>query len=185
MLLQEKTQENTIQTSLKFLIGWKQCNDPKAFLDYSNDMNDIDEDNDNYNQNKNAKYWLDWLLIMTAKMMISNKTYQSIVTELFIYLSFIRYWLLAFWLLKTIFFFKTIFIIAFFTTSNLSEKIIVLIGPMSTYWWWVLVFKGTPSGLRQFLATESHFYFILKAFFTLKILNFLSWLFGHVEKRTD
>ena len=28
------------------------------------------------------------------------------------------------------------------------------------------------------------FYFILKALFVLKMLNFLSWLFGHVEKRT-
>ena len=29
------------------------------------------------------------------------------------------------------------------------------------------------------------FYFILKALFVLKIFKFLSWLFGHVEKRLD
>ena len=53
-------------------------------------------------------------------------------------------------------------------------------------------FKGTLSGLRQFLATESplkmmkkFFYFTLKALFVLKKFKFLSWLFGHVEKRLD
>ena len=29
---------------------------------------------------------------------------------------------------------------------------------------------------------KNAFYFILKAFFVLKIFKFLSWLFGHVEK---
>ena len=29
---------------------------------------------------------------------------------------------------------------------------------------------------------KNAFYFILKAFFVLKIFRFLSWLFGHVEK---
>ena len=49
--------------------------------------------------------------------------------------------------------------------------------------------KDTLSGLRQFLATKSPlktmknaFYFVLKPLFVLKILRFLSWLFGHVEK---
>ena len=46
------------------------------------------------------------------------------------------------------------------------------------------------SGLRKFLATVSPlkiikntFYFFLKPLFVLKIFNFLSYLFGHVEKR--
>ena len=50
--------------------------------------------------------------------------------------------------------------------------------------------KDPPSGLRQFLTTESPlkvmgnaFYFVLKAFSVLKIFKFLSWLFGHVGKR--
>ena len=30
---------------------------------------------------------------------------------------------------------------------------------------------------------KNAFYFILKAFFILKIFKFLSWLFGHVEKK--
>ena len=29
---------------------------------------------------------------------------------------------------------------------------------------------------------KNDFYFILKAFFVLKIFKLLSWLFGHVEK---
>ena len=29
---------------------------------------------------------------------------------------------------------------------------------------------------------KNAFYFILKAFFVLKIFKFLSWVFGHVEK---
>ena len=43
------------------------------------------------------------------------------------------------------------------------------------------IFKGTLSGLKQFLATEiplkmmkNVFYFTLKAFFILKIIKFLS-----------
>ena len=52
--------------------------------------------------------------------------------------------------------------------------------------------KGALSGLRQFLATESPlklmkiaFLFHLKSSFALKILKFLSWLFGHVSGRLD
>ena len=52
--------------------------------------------------------------------------------------------------------------------------------------------KGTISGLRQFLATESPlktmknaFYFTSKALFVLKIFKFLTCLFGHVPKRLD
>ena len=55
-----------------------------------------------------------------------------------------------------------------------------------------MFFKGAPSGLRQFLATESPlkimknvFYFTLKAFFVPKIFKFLSWFFGHVVKLLD
>ena len=53
-------------------------------------------------------------------------------------------------------------------------------------------FKGTLSGLRQFLATESPlkmmknaFYFTPKALFILKIFKFSSWRSGHVAKRFD
>ena len=55
-----------------------------------------------------------------------------------------------------------------------------------------LFFKGSLSGLRQFLATESPlkmmknvFCFIPKALFILKIFKFSSWLFGHVSKQLD
>ena len=52
------------------------------------------------------------------------------------------------------------------------------------------IFKGALLGLRHFLATvtpfkmmKNAFYLTLKALFVLKIFKFLSWLFGHVEKR--
>ena len=53
-------------------------------------------------------------------------------------------------------------------------------------------FKGSLSGLKKYLAAKSHlkmminiFHFMLKALFVLKILKFLSLLFGHTEKRLD
>ena len=56
----------------------------------------------------------------------------------------------------------------------------------------VIIIKGTLSGLRQFLATESPlklmknaFYFTLKALFVLKVSKFLSRLLGPIEKRLD
>ena len=54
------------------------------------------------------------------------------------------------------------------------------------------IFEGALEGLTQFLATEcpskmmkNAFYFTLKALFVLKIFQFLSRLFCHVEKRLD
>ena len=54
------------------------------------------------------------------------------------------------------------------------------------------IFKGALSGLRQFLATEcplkmmkNAFYLTPKALFVLKLIKFLSWLFGHISKRLD
>ena len=56
----------------------------------------------------------------------------------------------------------------------------------------VLKIKGPLPGFTQFLATESPieimknaFYFILKALFFLKILNFCPDFFGHVGKQLD
>ena len=54
------------------------------------------------------------------------------------------------------------------------------------------ILKGALSSLKQYLAIESPlkmmknaFHFTSKAFFVLKIFNFLSWLFGHVTKHLD
>ena len=59
-------------------------------------------------------------------------------------------------------------------------------------WTPIEAFKGTLSGLRQFLATDhplkimkNSFYFTSKALFFLKIFKFLFWFFGHVAKRLD
>ena len=38
---------------------------------------------------------------------------------------------------------------------------------------------------KSFKNDEKCFYFTLKALFIIKIFEFLSWHFGHVEKRLD
>ena len=59
-------------------IGIKHCNDPKAFIEYSNDMCDVYENTDDYNLDKENK-----ILIVFDDMivdMINNKKLNSIVT---------------------------------------------------------------------------------------------------------
>ena len=63
-------------------IGLKHFNDPKAFIEYSNDMQDVYKNINYYNPNKENK-----ILIVFDDMiadMINNKKLNSIVTELFI-----------------------------------------------------------------------------------------------------
>ena len=63
-------------------IGVKHFNDPKAFIEYSNDMNDVHKNIDHYNPDKENK-----ILIVFDDMitdMIHNKKLNSIITELFI-----------------------------------------------------------------------------------------------------
>ena len=63
-------------------IGINHFNDSKAFIDYSNDINDVYENIDDYNPDKENK-----ILIVFDDMiadMIDNKRLDSIVTELFI-----------------------------------------------------------------------------------------------------
>ena len=55
-----------------------------------------------------------------------------------------------------------------------------------------MLLKDVLLGLRQFLSienalkmTRNAFCFTLKALFVLKIFRFLSWRFGHIEKRLD
>ena len=62
--------------------GLKHFNDPKAFIEYSNDMQDVYNNINEYNINKERK-----ILIVFDDMiadMINNKKLNSIVTELFI-----------------------------------------------------------------------------------------------------
>ena len=62
--------------------GIKNLNDPHAFIEYSNDMNDVLEDINNYNKNRDKKV----LIIfydMIADTMRSEK-FKAIVKELFI-----------------------------------------------------------------------------------------------------
>ena len=63
-------------------IGLKHFNDPKAFIEYSNDMHDVYKNIDHYNPDKENK-----ILIVFDDMiadMINNKKLNSIITELFI-----------------------------------------------------------------------------------------------------
>ena len=62
--------------------GLKHFNDPKAFIEYSNDMQDVYKNIDEYNVDKECK-----ILIVFDDMiadMINNKKLNSIVTKLFI-----------------------------------------------------------------------------------------------------
>ena len=64
------------------VVGINHFNDPKTFIEYSNDMHDFYKNIDEYNPNKENKR-----LIFFDNMiadMIDNKKLNSIVTELFI-----------------------------------------------------------------------------------------------------
>ena len=63
-------------------VGIYHFNDPKAFIQYSNDMHDVYKDIDEYNPDKENK-----VLIVFDNMiadMIHNKKLNSVVTKLFI-----------------------------------------------------------------------------------------------------
>ena len=63
-------------------VGINHFNDPKAFIEYSNDMHDVYKNINDYNHDKEKK-----ILIIFDDMiadMINNKKLNSIVTELFI-----------------------------------------------------------------------------------------------------
>ena len=63
--------------------GLNHFNDPKAFIEYSNNKQDVYKDIDGYNIDKESKI----LIVfddMIANMIINNKKLNSIVTELFI-----------------------------------------------------------------------------------------------------
>ena len=62
--------------------GLRHFNDPKAFIEYSNDMQDVYKNINHYNPDKENK-----IVIVFDDMiadMINNKILNSIVTELFI-----------------------------------------------------------------------------------------------------
>ena len=76
------------EAKYKYLINKRECvginrlNDPKAFIEYSNDMHKVCKNVDNYNPDKENK-----ILIVFDDMiadMIDNKKLNSVVTELFI-----------------------------------------------------------------------------------------------------
>ena len=63
-------------------VGLGHFNDPKPFMEYSNDMQDVYKNIEDYNPNKKRR-----VLIVSDDMiadMINNKRLNPIVTELFI-----------------------------------------------------------------------------------------------------
>ena len=62
-------------------VGIKHLNDSKAFIEYSNTMNDVYENIDNYNPKRKRKILI--VFDMIADIM-ANKKFQSIIKELFI-----------------------------------------------------------------------------------------------------
>ena len=75
--------EDKYQYLINKSVGLKHFNDPKAFIEYSNDMHDVYKNIDNYNLNKENKILIVFDDDMIADM-IDNKKLNSIVTELFI-----------------------------------------------------------------------------------------------------
>ena len=63
-------------------VGIKQCNDPNAFVECSNTMDVVYEDIDGYNTRREKKI----LIVFDARIaeIVTNKTFQAIITELFI-----------------------------------------------------------------------------------------------------
>ena len=61
-------------------VGLKHFNDPKAFIEYSNDTQDVSKNIDKYNINKERKILI--IFDDTIADMINNKKLNSIVTEL-------------------------------------------------------------------------------------------------------
>ena len=81
--------KDTCEAKYQYLVnaresaGLNHFNDPKAFIEYSNNMQDVYKDIDGYNIDKESKI----LIVfddMIANMIINNKKLNSIVTELFI-----------------------------------------------------------------------------------------------------
>ena len=75
---------------------------------------------------------------------------------------------------------------------NMKQRNVTTINYSVVIFQEVELLKGPLSGLRQFLASESPlkliknaFYFTSKFIFVLKIVKFLSGLFGHVSKQFD
>ena len=71
-----------VLTNKRESTGLNHCNDPKAFIECSNDMQDVYKNIDEYNTDKKCK-----ILIVFDDMiadMINSKKLNSIVTELFI-----------------------------------------------------------------------------------------------------
>ena len=62
--------------------GIKHVNDLNAFIEYSNTMDDVYENNHNYNQSRKRKILIIFDDMITGVM--TNKKFQSIIKELFI-----------------------------------------------------------------------------------------------------
>ena len=81
-MLQIHTKQNINIQSTKKKAKFKVLNDSKAFIEYSNDINDIYKNIEEYNRNKKQK-----ILVLFDDMvadMLRNEKFNPMVTELFI-----------------------------------------------------------------------------------------------------
>ena len=79
------TKQNINVINKREKVGLNQCNDSEAFIEYSNDMQDVHKNIEEYSLGKRNR--LEKVLIVFHDMiadMISSKKLNSIVTELFI-----------------------------------------------------------------------------------------------------
>ena len=74
--------KDTDEKKYQFLIGIKNLNDPHAFIEYSNDMDDVFDNINNYNKNRDKKV----LIIFDDKIadIMRSEKFKAIVKELFI-----------------------------------------------------------------------------------------------------
>ena len=79
------TKQNINVINKREKVGLNQCNDSEAFIEYSNDMQDVHKNIEEYSLGKRNR--LEKVLIVFDDMiadMISSKKLNSVVTELFI-----------------------------------------------------------------------------------------------------
>ena len=65
-------------------VGIKHCNDPNAFIECSNMMDDVYENIDDYNRNRQRKVLFIYFFDDMIASIMANKQFQAIVKELFI-----------------------------------------------------------------------------------------------------
>ena len=138
-------------------VGIKNLNDPHAFIEYSNDMNDVLEDINNYNKNRDKKVFISFD-DMIADIMRSEK-FKAIVKELFINILYIPH--------NT----KKIQL-AYRSKNNLTcDKQVILLMINDGEKWYYLVVKNLPGLLKGITSTHMKDFYCLNCFHSYRTKN--------------